>query len=361
MEDADVETSSDAYARRFSGGVGEWFLAVQRGRDPRPDGAAGRAARVLDVGGGHGQLAGPLADAGHVVTVAGSADACRHRVQPLVDAGRVRCPAGDLLRLPFDARAFDVALAFRLLPHVGRWRELRGRAVPRGRARRDRRLPQPAERRTPSPSSLFAAKKRVEGDTRPFAIFADADVDAAFAAAGFAVRGARAAQFAVPMAAPPRARRRGACRARSKASRARPGSPASAGLPRHRSRGPRRWLSGRRALGARPLPALASSSSASWRRSRACSGPTDGLRCLDLGSDNGVVSLLLRRRGGRWASADLAPEAVESIRALVETDVHLVDGGAPALRRRASSTGWRWWTCWSTSPTTARSPPSWPG
>src|SRR5438876_157247 len=46
-------------------------------------------------------------------------------------------------------------------------------------------------------------------------------------------------------------------------------------------------------------------------------GPTEGLRCLDLGSDNGVVSLLLRRRGGRWASADLTAEAVASIRELV--------------------------------------------
>jgi SAM-dependent methyltransferase len=54
-------------------------------------------------------------------------------------------------------------------------------------------------------------------------------------------------------------------------------------------------------------------------------GPTEGLRCLDLGSDNGVVSLLLRRRGGSWASGDLTPETVDSIRALVETDVHLVD------------------------------------
>jgi ubiquinone/menaquinone biosynthesis C-methylase UbiE len=56
-------------------------------------------------------------------------------------------------------------------------------------------------------------------------------------------------------------------------------------------------------------------------------GPTDGLRCLDLGSDNGVVSLMLRRRGGRWASADLTPEAVGSIRDLVGEDVHLVAGG----------------------------------
>jgi len=55
-------------------------------------------------------------------------------------------------------------------------------------------------------------------------------------------------------------------------------------------------------------------------------GPTEGLRCLDLGSDNGVVSLVLRRRGGRWASADLTEEAVASIRELVGSDVHRVDG-----------------------------------
>jgi SAM-dependent methyltransferase len=57
-------------------------------------------------------------------------------------------------------------------------------------------------------------------------------------------------------------------------------------------------------------------------------GPTAGLRCLDLGSDNGVISLLLRRRGGSWASADLTDEAVASIRELVGDDVHRVDGRA---------------------------------
>jgi ubiquinone/menaquinone biosynthesis C-methylase UbiE len=53
-------------------------------------------------------------------------------------------------------------------------------------------------------------------------------------------------------------------------------------------------------------------------------GPVEGKRCLDLGSDNGVVSLLLRKQGGSWASGDLTPETVEAIRGLVERDVHLV-------------------------------------
>jgi SAM-dependent methyltransferase len=55
-------------------------------------------------------------------------------------------------------------------------------------------------------------------------------------------------------------------------------------------------------------------------------GPTEDLRCLDLGSDNGIVSLLLRRRGGDWASADMTEESVASIRELVGSDVHRVSG-----------------------------------
>lgn len=55
-------------------------------------------------------------------------------------------------------------------------------------------------------------------------------------------------------------------------------------------------------------------------------GETRGLRCLDIGSDNGVVSYLLRQRGGEWKSADLDPIAVRSIGSLVEKDVFLIDG-----------------------------------
>jgi Methylase involved in ubiquinone/menaquinone biosynthesis len=55
-------------------------------------------------------------------------------------------------------------------------------------------------------------------------------------------------------------------------------------------------------------------------------GNTDSLVCLDIGSDNGVISYLLRRRGGYWKSSDLDEHAVESIRDLVKSDVFQIDG-----------------------------------
>lgn len=50
-----------------------------------------------------------------------------------------------------------------------------------------------------------------------------------------------------------------------------------------------------------------------------------GKTCLDVGGDNGVISYLLRERGGTWHSADL-PEAVESIRKILTENVHRLLG-----------------------------------
>ena len=56
-------------------------------------------------------------------------------------------------------------------------------------------------------------------------------------------------------------------------------------------------------------------------------GDVSGKRALDIGADNGVISYLLRQRGGQWHSADLDERAVASIRQLVSSDVHQIDGG----------------------------------
>src|SRR5262245_21314618 len=47
---------------------------------------------------------------------------------------------------------------------------------------------------------------------------------------------------------------------------------------------------------------------------------------LDIGADNGVISYLLRQRGGRWSSADLDERTVGSIRQLVGEGVYRLDG-----------------------------------
>jgi SAM-dependent methyltransferase len=51
----------------------------------------------------------------------------------------------------------------------------------------------------------------------------------------------------------------------------------------------------------------------------------EGKSCLDIGGDNGVISYLLREKGGFWHSADLPP-AVESIRRIVRQNVHELQG-----------------------------------
>jgi len=196
-EEADVETSSDAYARRFAGPVGRFFLDVQARTtlallQPFAGGS------VLDVGGGHAQLALPLAEAGHPVTVYGSRDSCRHRVRDLVAADRVAFRSGDLLHAPWPDQAFDVVLAFRLLPHVARWRELVAELA--RLARRAVVVDFPTTRSVNAVSeAFFGIKKGVEGDTRPFVVFRDAEIENAFRAVGFAAT-ARRPQFVLPMA-----------------------------------------------------------------------------------------------------------------------------------------------------------------
>lgn len=66
---------------------------------------------------------------------------------------------------------------------------------------------------------------------------------------------------------------------------------------------------------------------AKWKQIVALLGSTEQLHCLDIGSDNGVISYLLRRRGGTWKSADLDERSVAAMQELVGAEVYRIDGG----------------------------------
>ncbi len=153
---------------------------------------------MLDVGGGHGQLAAPLLAAGHELTVLGSDPRCEARVREWTADGRARFLSADLLAPGLPERSFDVVLAFRLLPHVVRWPQLV--ATLARLARRAVIVDYPTRRSVNAIADLFfGLKKGVEKDTRPFTVFRDAEIAGAFAANGFC-RTARRPQFLFPMA-----------------------------------------------------------------------------------------------------------------------------------------------------------------
>lgn len=192
----DVETSSEEYAGRFTGPVGKLFLDIQRRAVLRLL-APWPGARVLDVGGGHAQLAPPLVQSGYRVTVAGSGEACRERLDQVLPAGAFAFRACDLLDLPFPDRSFDIVLAFRLLAHVERWRELvaelcrvadRAVIVDFSDTRSFNALYGP----------LFAWKKKIEGNTRTFITFRPGEVRAELTRHGFG-RPEEIRQFFLPM------------------------------------------------------------------------------------------------------------------------------------------------------------------
>jgi SAM-dependent methyltransferase len=197
MTDADVESSSAAYARRFEGPVGRWFLDVQA-RTALELLRARPGTSVLDVGGGHAQLTAPLLEAGCEVTVYSSAESCGERVQEWVRSGRARFCSGPLLHTPWPDASFDAALAFRLLPHIEGWRELLGELC--RVARRAVIVDYPTARSANVFSgALFGVKQGIEGDARRFRVFRDAEVEEAFATAGFVCTDRRP-QFLLPMA-----------------------------------------------------------------------------------------------------------------------------------------------------------------
>jgi ubiquinone/menaquinone biosynthesis C-methylase UbiE len=196
-EDADIETSSDDYARRFSGGVGRWFLETQSRLTLKLLRELPVGASILDVGGGHAQIAPSLIEAGYDVTVVGSDPICAARLEPWTAGGRCRFEVADLRSFPYPDRSFDAVVCLRLLPHSVSWNGLIGELC--RVARRSVVLDYPSVRSANILSArLFELKRGIELNTREFMLFTPSEINKAFTDRGFIVRKEQP-QFLLPM------------------------------------------------------------------------------------------------------------------------------------------------------------------
>ncbi|HEX6964893.1 MAG TPA: methyltransferase domain-containing protein [Gemmatimonadaceae bacterium] len=183
----DVHTSSAGYRQRFEGGG---RLALVRQMDVvtqllRAIGGRGVPLSVLDVGGGHAQLAGLLCGAGHRVVVHGSTPECFTWIAPLAQArpDRIAPCVSRLTALPFADGTFDLVCGIRLMAHVTDWRALLAEMtrVTRRYLLVDYPLYAGVQRFS---GRFFALKHKVESNTRPFFLYRREEVAAELSTLG---------------------------------------------------------------------------------------------------------------------------------------------------------------------------------
>jgi len=194
---ADEVSASDDYAARFAGPVGTWMLAQQASLTLKLLTNFSKPQSILDVGGGHGQLALPLSRQQFDVTVIGSSELALRQVKLFDRSTQIRCLKADLLHTGLESGSFDVVLCFRLLPHIEQWQALIAELTRLTRYGVIVDYPTSSSLNVLSPL-LFGAKKGFEKNTRPYALFRPAEIRAAFAQHNF-VSKACLREFALPM------------------------------------------------------------------------------------------------------------------------------------------------------------------
>ena len=195
-ETADIETSSDDYARRFEGEVGRWFLSIQE-QATNEMVQDFSVPKVLDVGGGHGQVTDALLKSGCELMILGSAESCRKRIEQFLDGNTCSFRVGNLIDLPFANQEFDVVISYRLLPHCERWKQLIAEFCRVARTAVIVDFPEVNSVNAIAPW-LFKWKKGIEKNTRPFTCFKQQDIVDEFERHGFRLE-ERFPEFFLPM------------------------------------------------------------------------------------------------------------------------------------------------------------------
>jgi SAM-dependent methyltransferase len=193
----DIVTSSDAYARRFRGKTGSWFLKTQRDATLRLLSQIG-GVTVLDVGGGHGQLTPGLIQADYDVTVLASHPVCRKRIASFIEEGACKFITGSFYQLPFMDRSFDMVLAYHQIQHLPLWKRAASELI--RVSKKAVVIDFPSKKSINGfASSLFWLKKILEGEhTRTFTSFSESTIVSFFHEKGFVMQG-RFSKFFIPM------------------------------------------------------------------------------------------------------------------------------------------------------------------
>ncbi|MGI6680447.1 MAG: class I SAM-dependent methyltransferase [Bdellovibrionota bacterium] len=193
----DIHSSSDEYASRFLGEFGSFALDVQ-----------GRAVlsilekhddikTLLDVGGGHGQLTPYLLEKNYNITIYGSHEVCKKRVEEYLKNDNCNFKVGSLVCLPFEDKAFDAVLCFRQICHLAKWED-----CIRELSRVSKKIviiDYPTYRSFNILNKLFfKLKKKVEENTRTFKIFFDREIKEEFFKNNFKIN-KRIPQFFMPL------------------------------------------------------------------------------------------------------------------------------------------------------------------
>ena len=194
-DQADLDPSTDRYAQRFQGAAGEWLLSRQT-HALRTHLKGESALNILDVGGGHAQVARPLCADGHRVTVHASSQDALGQVLKFEHPNLTQS-VGALRQLPFEDQSFDVVTSFRIMAHIGDWQPFLTELLRVARKTIVIDFPIPGGVNALEPL-LFGLKKRIEGNTRKFDTMTRPDVRHVIESAGW-TETAAIGQFVLPM------------------------------------------------------------------------------------------------------------------------------------------------------------------
>ncbi len=194
--DCDRESATADYARRFAGEVGHYFIEQQTNllldcliQEP--------LGMVLDIGGGHAQVASALAGVGHQVTILGSSKEALGQAESLVQSGKCIFQEGNFYALPYPDNSFDVVCSFRIISHVDQPERLIAEMCRVARHKVIIDYPPLCSFNVFYPLA-FKIKKLIEKNTRTFSIFRSSEISSYFNKYGFRLE-QHLPQFFLPM------------------------------------------------------------------------------------------------------------------------------------------------------------------